>query len=294
MDIVRFKGGLGNQMFQYAFVEALRSRGREVKISLGFYANHLDLVPFVLDKVFINAYLPEIEEEFFAQIDFRWKRIKQSRVLLEEYRKNIEDRFFYVEENDCVYDERVFQTKNCVFVGYWQTEKYFCKIRDSLLHIFRFAYGERKLEKLRTDFLSDTRYVGVHVRRGDYLENYDLWGNLGESNYYQNAILFMENQVPNLKLVFFSDDIQWVKMNLRYEEAIYIESNMFDHYMPWYDMDLMSCCAHNIIANSSFSWWAAWLNQNKEKIVIAPEKWFFDGRDQQDICPDDWIRLKCR
>lgn len=292
MDIVRFKGGLGNQMFQYAFVETLRNRCREVRGNLGFYRNHPDLASFTLNKVFKNIYLNEIEDEIFDKIDDRWRKIKKNDKLLKDFKQNITKRFFYVEEKDGTYENEVFLTENCVFVGYWQTEKYFNKIKDVILHDFQFIYGEKKLEKWKNKFLDNTKYVAIHVRRGDYLTDQNLWGNLSESNYYREAILFVISKVPEARLVFFSDDIQWVKQNFKYENAIYIDGNMFDNYESWYDMCLMSCCSHNIIANSSFSWWAAWLNQNNKKIIVAPDKWFFDGRDQKDICPDEWIRLK--
>lgn len=292
MDIVRFKGGLGNQMFQYALTESLRSRGREVGCNLGFYRKWPEAAPFILDQVFPHICLQEVEDHIFNEIDNRWKQVKEDKNLLAEAKKNKSGRFFYVEEEDCVYEKEVFQTENCVFVGYWQTELYFNSIREILLKDFQFVYGEEKLEALKRKFLGEDTYVSVHVRRGDYLKNTQLWGNLGNSGYYNKAIKIVRDRIPDAQLVFFSNDILWVKQNLRYDNAIYMEQAMFDSYKDWYDMELMSCCTHNIIANSSFSWWGAWLNQNNEKIVIAPERWFFDRTNQNDICSDKWIRVK--
>lgn len=292
MDIVRFKGGLGNQMFQYALVEALRSRGREVRISLGFYRNHPSLRPFILDKVFEEIKVLEIEDEVFNEIDKRWKAIKEDAELMKDFIKKTEDRFFYVEKEDGVYDSNIFLTNNCTFVGYFQSDKYFSDIEATIVNDFKFSYGEDKLEYLKEEFLRDGKYVAVHVRRGDYLENIDFWGKLWESSYYEKAIKYIKDRVLGVKPVFFSDDIEWVKSNYKEKEAVYIERSMFEHYQPWYDMCLMSCCSHNIIANSSFSWWGAWLNQNSRKIVIAPETWLFDGKSHGDIYPDGWIRLQ--
>ena len=100
----------------------------------------------------------------------------------------------------------------------------------------------------------------------------------------------MKDKVGNCKFIFFSNDMEWVKRNYNIENAIYVNSTLFDNYQDWYDMYLMSMCKHNIIANSTFSWWGAWLNSNKEKIVIAPNKWV-NLCDYKDIYPDDWIKM---
>lgn len=292
MDIVRFKGGIGNQMFQYALVEALRSKGREVKGSMGFYRRHPELRPYILDQVFEGIELPEVGDEVFNEIDKKWRRIRENKVLLSDFKKNLEDRFFYVEEEDGIYDGDIFLTNNCVFVGYFQSEKYFNSVRDTIMRDYQFSYGEDKLEKLRKEFCCGGNYVSVHIRRGDYLENAYFWGKLWESGYYERAVAYIKDKIPGVKLVYFSDDMEWVENNYKDENAVYIQGSMFEHYEPWYDMCLMSSCSHNIIANSSFSWWGAWLNPNKDKIVIAPGTWFFDGKDHEDIYPDGWIRMQ--
>lgn len=291
MDIVRFKCNLGNQLFQYAFYQALKSKGREVKASLGYYRRHPDKPQFYLTEVFPKIELDYISDEEFDIIDVRWLKIKNNKKELEEFLQDYKNRFFWVEEKDFRYRPEVFETYNCVFVGFWQTEKYFSSIQDTLLEVFQFSYGEDKLDKWRKRLLDGDDFVAVHVRRGDYLNHPEVWGNLSESMYYYNAIRYMENTFKEPRFIFFSDDINWVKQRYKYKNAIYIEESMFDNYEPWYDMCLMSCCSHNIIANSSFSWWGAWLNRNREKIVVAPEKWFFDGRGEKDICPDTWKRI---
>lgn len=291
MDIVRFKSGLGNQMFQYAFYQALRAQGRTVRASLGYYDNHPDKMKFCLDEVFPQIVLDQVSNEEFEIINAEWQRVKQDRKVLATFLADDRSRFFWVEERDAGYCPRVFNTQNCVFVGYWQSEKYFLNIRNILIKNFEFPYGEKQLEIMKKCLLADRQYVSVHVRRGDYLLHPGVWGNLSESEYYENAIRFMKKKIPKLQLVFFSDDISWVKERHCYKEAIYIEENMFDNYKPWYDLCLMSCCSNNIIANSSFSWWGAWLNRNEAKIVIAPRNWYYDGRVGKDICPEEWLRM---
>lgn len=290
MDIVRFKGGLGNQMFQYAFLKALSSKGRIVKGSLGFYEKNPDLASFTLKDVFMNVSFDAVREEEFERINDDWKEIKKDtdkRVVFEE---DIKNRFFWVEKSGGVCDMRVFQTQNCVFVGYWQTEKYFSDIRAMLLKDFEFYRGEKKLELLRKQLLGSSQYISIHIRRGDYVNCQKEYGNLSETAYYFEAMQYMKEKIPHPIFVFFSDDMQWVKEFFGDKEGIYIEQSMFENYYDWYDMCLMSCCAHNIIANSTFSWWGAWLNQREDKTVIAPKTWFIKEQ-RPDMCPKEWVRI---
>ncbi len=290
-NVVRFKSGLGNQMFQYALYKSLEHRGRNVKASLGFYQHRPDR-SFSLTEVFPKINMKYISDEEFDQIDLEWKKIKKDPNKRLEFERDYRNRFFWVEPRTMPYQPEIYETQNCIFVGYWQTEKYFCDIRNDLLEDFEFNYGERRLEEWGMKISGSDQYVSVHIRRGDYLQQPEVWGNLSESNYYNKAISYMNSVLRNPKLVFFSDDIEWVKQNYKDNNAIYIEKEMFDQYRFWYDMRLMSCCSHHIIANSSFGWWGAWLNKNGNKIVIAPKPWFFDNeRADVDICPKNWIRI---
>lgn len=289
MDIVRFKGGLGNQMFQYALLKALASRGRKAMGSLGFYVKNPSLASFCLSNVFPNVSFDIVDESIFEDINEQWRTIKKDETELRKYLTGYAHRFFWVEEQDGTYNEHIFDTNNCVFVGYWQTEKYFSHIRKELLWDFQFAVGEEKLEDLRNKFLVGN-YVSVHIRRGDYLRHPEIYGNICVDSYYNEALAFVRKNVNNPVFVFFSDEIEWVREHYKYQDALYIEAEMFEHYQAWYDMCLMSCCVCNIIANSTFSWWGAWLNQRPGRKVIAPEPWL-NGREMPDICPVDWIRL---
>lgn len=285
MDIVRFKGGLGNQMFQYAFVEALRRRGRKVGCNLGFYRIHNSVMPFVLDKVFENVDLQEVDDEIFDAVDSEWKKIKQDSDLLNKFKRNIKRRFFYVEEGSCIYDENVFKTVNCTFVGYWQTYKYFVEIKEHILHSFEFNIKDHKLKSLAEKLKPN--YYGVHIRRKDYLhiDAHNICG----LKYYVEAIQYVKAGQADAKFIFFSDDISWVKENFCFEDMIICEENLYTDYQDWYDMYLMTQCAGNIISNSTFGWWGAWLNQNNG-IVIAPKQWI-KGMRTPDIWCEDWIKL---
>lgn len=286
MDIVRFKGGLGNQMFQYALVEALRNRKRMVRSSLGYYDIHPETRPFVLNEVFKNVDLNVVDEKIFLEMDERWKKIKEKPESLEKFKKNVKERFFYVEENFLQYNNDVFRTKNCIFVGYWQTEKYFIDIRNRILNCFSFHVTEEKLKQLGEKI--QYNYIGVHIRRGDYL-SIDMH-NVCSLAYYKKAIEYMRKIYPNSKFIFFSDDINWIEKNFKEKNMLVCNKELFDSYQDWYDMYLMTLCKGNIISNSTFSWWGAWLNNNPGKIIIAPKIWIKEI-GKYDIWCNDWIKL---
>ena len=284
MDIVRFKGGLGNQMFQYALLEALRSRGRNAGGNLGFYKRNPELRQYELDKVFKNIDLNEVSDEIFEEIDNRWKLIKQDDVWLKQFKSDLEHRFFYVEEKSYIYDERVFETKECAYVGYWQTEKYFSNIRSRLQHCFQFDVLDEQLQSLGNKYVKE--YVSVHVRRGDYLfePRYQTYN----FDYYTRAMKLAEERLGKIRFVIFSDDMEWARENFQGEDVEFFDMSAFDAYQNWYDMYLMTRCVGNIISNSSFSWWGAWLSGNE--LVIAPDTWI-KGEDTPDIWCPDWIKI---
>ena len=165
-------------------------------------------------------------------------------------------------------------------------------IREILLKDFKFSSDHDDKLIMLCDRIVKENAVSVHVRRGDYLTENNKWlyGDICTERYYRIAIEYIQKKVGNCILYFFSNDIEWVKKHYNLENALYIEENMFDSYQDWYDLYLMSICKHNIIANSTFSWWGAWLNQNKNKIVVAPEKWI-NIFEYEDIYPKEWIQI---
>lgn len=292
MDIVRFKGGLGNQMFQYAFLEALKNEGREVKASLGGYEKSSSKRSFSLCNVFPNIYLECVSEDLFKKIDEKWKKIKQNEEGKEKFYEDYENRFFWAEDvikESCVYHPGVFLTRNCTFVGYWQSERYFKSIRDQLIEDFEFTRVTSEL-KAFAESLANNKYTSVHIRRGDYLLYPDVYMGMCTREYYLKAIEYIRQKEPNSKFIFFSDDIEWAKENINISEAVYYDKSICGDYQDWYDMYLMSKCQNNIIANSTFSWWGAWLNQNQNRVVIAPKKWH-KNNDTPDIWCEGWIKL---
>ncbi len=158
-----------------------------------------------------------------------------------------------------------------VYEGYWQTEKYFHDQQHKIRKTYQF--NETKLnDKSRSlsEILKIENSISIHVRRGDYLENDEL-GGICTLTYYQDAIKIMNSKVKDPIYYIFCDNKKWVNDNFSFFKYIKVDWN--ENNESWQDMFLMSKCRHNIIANSSFSWWGAWLNNNKDKIVVAPDKW---------------------
>lgn len=272
-----FKGGLGNQIFQYALCRELEEHGSKAVYADLKYYNYEGVMPFRLKDVFGKS---EVKCRFYKK-----------GLLTDIIRKFVYmGKRTYREDGAAKYiDSIISDASGGVYDGYWQTAKYFRDIEDQLRYELKFGDGENKLDYKRKE-IAGCNSISVHIRRGDYLKADDIYGGICTDEYYQRAIKYIKKNVVNPKFYFFSDDIEWVKRRYNGDDCYYIDSSMFDNYQDWYDMCLMSSCRHNIIANSSFSWWGAWLNDNDEKIVIAPERWL-NNEDTPDIWYDGWIRL---
>jgi hypothetical protein len=191
------------------------------------------------------------------------------------------------------FDPTVFKLpKNVYLKGYWQTEKYFADIRNILLQDFSL---KREINPNCQQFIqkiTNCNSVSLHIRRGDYAENQNLnrIHGLCSLDYYQTSVNYLKKQIKEPHFFLFSDDPEWVKENLAIEDQTTIVSG--NNFADYEDLFLMSLCQHNIIANSSFSWWAAWLNRNSDKIVCTPKQWFaVKSRNTQDLIPSNWRRF---
>lgn len=184
--------------------------------------------------------------------------------------------------------------KNILMTGYWQNEKYFKDSEAAIRRSFTFPCITCEANKVINERILESNSVGIHIRRGDYLlaQNAEIHGILNVE-YYREAIDYMQKETKDPVFFIFSDDPEWVKGNIHINGTVYyVNGNQGRE--AYIDMQLMSYCRHNIIANSSFSWWAAWLNVNPNKIIVAPEDWFADRNKNElnkDIVPDKWIRL---
>jgi hypothetical protein len=285
MKIVKFLGGLGNQMFQYAFYKALSAKYPNVKAHILGFDNYELHNGFELEKVFnieVNKAKPFIIKLFDPSFN-KWLHRKLRRILFLKKAPFIEKREF------CFNNEALEQKGNQLYWGYWQTEKYFESISEELKKDFEFInkLDDRNLAVMH--MILNCNSVSIHIRRGDYI-NHTLLGGICDLNYYKRAIQLIEEKISEPVFFIFSNDIHWCKRELNLPNAIFVSWNT--DKLSYIDMHLMSNCKHNIIANSSFSWWAAWLNKNNEKTVIAPKKWTNDPKHTDiEILPKQWIKL---
>lgn len=292
MIISQIIGGLGNQMFQYAAGRAL-SMAREQPLWLdisGFdgYGLHYG---FELKRVF------DCPAEIASEADMReilgWQTsLFVRRILSRPGMAALRRKGFIVEPHFHFWSGLSQVPKDCYLAGYWQSEKYFCGAADTIRHDFSFKQSLSPVNAKIADQIGQVNAVSLHVRRGDYISNprNSIAHGACAPDYYRAAIQYVSGQVEQPHFFIFSDDIAWVKENLKMDMPHrYIDHN---HGAESYnDMRLMSLCRHHIIANSSFSWWGAWLNQSASKIVVAPAKWFADGKNAGDLIPQGWVKL---
>jgi hypothetical protein len=172
--------------------------------------------------------------------------------------------------------------------GYWQNELYFKDIEKTIRSDFQFVRPIDERNKNIAELIKNSNSVSIHIRRGDYINN-QLYSGICTEDYYQKAIRFINAKLKNKTFFVFSDDIQWCKSHFNSDNFHFVQGN--EGTNSYKDMQLMSYCKHNIIANSSFSWWGAWLNNNLGKIVIAPERWLNVGYSTKDLIPEEWIKI---
>lgn len=280
--VLEFMGGMGNQMFQYAFYLGLKKRGRNAKCAI---SNHWQGdFPFVLD-IFPNVHFEEVDEEAYLK---RKEAIKNRPFLQKVVNKLIPStREIFCENEKKGYDPHIFELKNKIITGYFQDLKYVEPLEAELRNAFIFPEND-ELKRYMESF-SGKQVVSVHVRRGDYLLYPEIFGGICDLAYYEKAIHYFQKKGIE-DFLFFSNDLAWVKEQFRLPKAQYFDAAQFREYQDWYDMAVMTCCSHHIIANSSFSWWGAWLNRNPEKIVVAPRIWL-NTQKNKNICPNQWVRM---
>ncbi len=260
MVTMQIMGGLGNQMFQYAMSRNLIAEGSMVKYDLSYFNGKGR--PYELNL------FPNIKME-----GFKGRVGKGYELIYGARRKAAKLMGGYVYENmDVPYDSALEGMKKGFLFGYFQNERYFKAVSDEICRDFMFPEGEKRLK----DYLKkieNENYVSLHIRRGDYLEMQDIYGGICDTSYYNKAISYFIEQDREVRFLVISNDISWVQKNMKIPNAEYLVGGSFDNYQNWYDMCIMSHCRHNIIANSTFSWWGAWLNNHKDKIVICPKRW---------------------
>lgn len=289
MDVVVIFNGLGNQMSQYAFY-LQKKKINPSTYYISFCKDHNGL---------------EINSVF----NLKWKEHLINKLLYVLFRIMLADRFKIITEPA----KRLLKLVGCkvihenfdynfnlqylkpskgitFYYGGWHSEKYFINAKKEILDAFTFS------EQIDTETLTlmkemgDRNSVALHVRRGDYLNeaNINLFGKVCTLTYFEKAIRIIKDEVDSPHFYVFSNDLDWVKQNLSLESVTYVDHNRGRN--SWRDMLLMSVCKHNIISNSSFSWWGGWLNRNAGHKVISPAK-FLNNDTLSDVYPDRWIKI---
>jgi hypothetical protein len=284
MIIIKIQGGLGNQMFQYAAAKCLAEQHHtQVKLDIDAIKND-QLRDFDLFRLNVKAAIATDEEVTALKATNRYQRIR-SYITAYDKRKFYKQPYFH-------FDPRFFKLGSSVYLqGYFQSEKYFRPIQNIIRN--EFTVEEKLINPVRpfAEQLQKETSIALHIRRGDYQNETALnFHGILPLTYYQSAIRLLQQQLHSSTTYIFSDDGEWVKQSLNLPHAAIVSGNYTTNHFE--DFFLMSKCRHNIIANSSFSWWAAWMNNNPEKIIVAPERWFNQGpKDIYDLLPKDWIRL---
>ena len=282
---VRLLGGLGNQLFQYAMGRALAD-ARQVELVLDprFILRKGCISGLAIDEFAIRArYLTDTEAAHFKEPIW-----KLSRAL----RRQINPWLGYYHETVHSFDTAALaQSLEVMLSGFWQSERYFSNYGHQLrTDLVLKRQMPSAAVKLATQMASSPS-VAMHVRRGDYLTDPKALVKHGvtSAHYYQTALQLMITKLGNFDLYVFSDDPDWVRANIQHPKIIFVSDFGFSAEQ---DLWLISACQHQIIANSSFSWWGAYLNDYDSKIIVAPQPWF-DAKHmaQQDIIPADWNTL---
>lgn len=292
MIVVRLMGGLGNQLFQYAAGRALALRlGTELKLDVGFFT---DTTPrqYALNSLSIRA--SQVLEQELGSFRLSTNCVER---LLSKWRQ----RLGLSQRSYDLYRERSFRfdanvaalPDNSYLIGYWQSDRYFYDCRQQLLQELVCTLPLDDSNRQMLEKIGATMSVAVHIRRGDYVNSplANAVHGLCSLDYYRQAVELVAQRLDSPHFFLFSDDPDWVATHLELPyPATLVTINQQDD--PALDLRLISACRHAIIANSSFSWWGAWLNQQPDKLVIAPACWFADQSiDTADLLPQDWIRL---
>lgn len=291
MIIVRIIGGLGNQMFQYAAGRRLAATHNTVlKLDISDFADY-NLHSYGLSVFNINELLATQEE-------IRLLKEPETDSLKKMFKKLLQHPsklgISHIQEKQYNFDPQILALSNSIYLdGYWQSEKYFADIANIIKNEFTVTLPQTGTNLELAQHISSGESVSLHVRRGDYVtdaKTNTIHGTC-DLDYYARCIEFLAQKVLRPCFFIFSDDPEWAEKNLKMAYT----ATFIGHNGPeknYEDLRLMSQCKHHIIANSSFSWWGAWLGQHQGTIVCAPKRWFNSPAfDTKDLLPETWVRL---
>lgn len=285
-------GGLGNQLFQYALGRNLAiSHNTSLLLDISFYENTINRT-FDINNFRISNQYCDSKEIILLRSDSKYLTIKS---YIQNFFPNFsKTKLQHIKEHSFNFDPKILELPDNVYLeGYWQSEKYFKQIESTIRSEFELIDPEIGIPEQLKEEILNSNSVSVHFRRGDYVSNPSTYQTHGicSIQYYYKAIRMISDLINNPVFYVFSDDIDWVKTNFRCDSDLrYIQGDSSNSHII--DFSLMRLCKHHIIANSTFSWWAAWLGANSNKKIFAPKKWFNDiFHDTRDIYPDTWIKL---
>lgn len=283
-------GGLGNQMFQYAAGRALSIR-HKAELSIDLYLlnkntkatnRNYELKAFNVEVTLIDSIFNKIAIKLFGSIKSKNTRHAFLR------------RLGIFRDEKAQYYDKGFESlsKESTLFGYFQNENYFKGFSEQLREDFAFRLPLNKKNNEIRHLIEQNTSVSIHIRRGDYTNTNSNLPIL-DIAYYKKAIEYMMSQLNNPSFFIFSDGIDWVRKNLDLSGINHQFIDWNKNEDSYIDMQLMSLCKHNIIANSSFSWWGSWLNKNPNKLVIAPQEWYKgdSGIYPDGFLPKEWITL---
>lgn len=285
MLIIQMSGGLGNQMFYYAFYSALKQCGKDVFIDDFTHYDDIDRHDNCIQDIFSIQYKSANREDYIRITNSEMSII--SRLKRKVFGRKDKS---YFEKDALTYESEVFQLEDAYLIGYWQSDKYFSGIAEQLRKEYVFNWSVFPCKAIAyKEQIENTESISIHVRKGDYRNEKfaPIYGGICTDEYYQSAMAYMRKKYPGCCFYLFTDDKEWGK-SVQKEDIILVDCT--DSTNAYVDMALMGCCKHNIIANSSFSWWGAWLNTNPEKTIIAPGRWI-NGNNGSDIYPKDCIKI---
>ncbi|MEK7636842.1 MAG: alpha-1,2-fucosyltransferase [Patescibacteria group bacterium] len=292
MIISHIIGGTGNQMFQYAVGRALALRlGTEVKVDVTEFARY-PLRTYDLHK--FNVHTAKASAQEFLTLRGQINQGPSSRLLQRLLPRIYRTKTGYYKERGFTFDTNVLNLPdNTLLEGFWQSEKYFTDVADTIRQDFMTTEPLDPVNQHLYDQIKGTMAIAVHVRRGDYVTNSvtNAFHGTTPLEYYRAAVQKMTAYVPQATFFVFSDDHPWVQQNLKFNApTVFVTAN--DASRSHFDLHLMRACQHHVLANSSFSWWGAWLAEHPTQHVIAPARWFANiSLDTKDLIPDRWEKM---
>ena len=286
--ITRLIGGLGNQLFQYSAGLALSKRLSMTllidisgfkKYNLHKYSlHHFNIDANIASQSELKKFYGRRESSLFDKL--KYKIFKKENLIYKEKKRG--------------FDEDIFSLNSSIYLdGFWQSEKYFKFCEQEIRKQFCIKSALNQKTKNLVDSIKECNAVSVHIRRADYVKNKTtnrIHGSL-DFEYYEKGIEYLNSVLVDNHFFIFSDDPEWVQKNFNLAtNCTFVSHNNAEN--NYQDLNLMSYCNHHIIANSTFSWWGAWLSSNKNKKVVAPKNWYSSSKSfNKDLFLDDWIEL---